>query len=349
MASIQKIATKKGMSWRVQIELRGRREFKTFPVKNLAVAWANQREAEIVQGKVQSSSIAERTPFSTVIQTYRERELPKLRNRSTKFMLNTLDERFGRFRLVDLQKKDFARFRDDRLDEVAPATVLKELNLARRLIDYAMNDLDIYLPANTARQVENPKVENARDRVFISDEEEQRLFEAFPNDNFRHIGGLALETACRLGEMLKMEWHHIDMAARTVIIPKPNTKTEVGRTVPLSSRAIAILERRAGRRRRQGLVFKCWAAGDSFQNGYKRAVRRARKKYEKDCKLKRRAAHPGMLVDLRFHDLRHIATSRLAKIFPNVIELSMVTGHSDLKMLKRYYHTRPEDLAKRLP
>ena len=64
MASIQKIVNKKGVvAWRVQIELRGRRAYKTFPVKNLAVAWANQRESEIIQGKVQSSSVAEQTPF----------------------------------------------------------------------------------------------------------------------------------------------------------------------------------------------------------------------------------------------------------------------------------------------
>jgi integrase len=344
MASIQKTQNGK---WRVQIELRGRREYKTFPVKNLAVAWANQREAEIVQGKVQSSSVAERTPFSEVIKEYRKKELEKLKNRSYKFMLNTLEERFGRHRLVDLQKKDFAKFRDDRLDEAAPATVLKELNLARRLIDYAMRDMDIYLPANVARQVDNPKVSNERDRVFIDAEEEQRLFDAFPNQNYRDIAGLALETACRLGEMLKAEWHHIDLAHRTMAIPKPNTKTEVKRIVPLSTRAVKILKARPGPRK--GRIFSGWTAGDSFQNGYKRAVRRARKKYEVDCKAARRHPHPEMLIDLRFHDLRHIATSRLAKFYPNVIELSMVTGHSDLKMLKRYYHTTPEDLARRLP
>src|SRR4051812_3059754 len=101
MASIQKIVNKMtgATAWRVQIELRGRRAYKTFPVKNLAVAWANQRESEIIQGKVQSSSVAEQTPFSAVIKSYREKVAPDLRNRSTKFMLNTLEDRFGRYRL----------------------------------------------------------------------------------------------------------------------------------------------------------------------------------------------------------------------------------------------------------
>ncbi|WP_420537609.1 tyrosine-type recombinase/integrase [Ferrovum myxofaciens] len=52
--------------------------------------------------------------------------------------------------------------------------------------------------------------------------------------------------------------------------------------------------------------------------------------------------------DFHFHDLRHEATSRLADKLPNVIELAAVTGHKDLRMLKRYYHPRAENLAKKL-
>ncbi|MEW5889792.1 MAG: hypothetical protein AB1768_12265 [Pseudomonadota bacterium] len=47
-------------------------------------------------------------------------------------------------------------------------------------------------------------------------------------------------------------------------------------------------------------------------------------------------------------DLRHEAASRLAEKLTNILELSSVTGHRDLRMLKRYYHPRPEELARRL-
>jgi len=52
--------------------------------------------------------------------------------------------------------------------------------------------------------------------------------------------------------------------------------------------------------------------------------------------------------DLNFHDLRHEAASRLAEKLTNILELSSVTGHRDLRMLKRYYHPGPEDLALKL-
>jgi integrase len=42
--------------------------------------------------------------------------------------------------------------------------------------------------------------------------------------------------------------------------------------------------------------------------------------------------------DLRFHDLRHEALSRLSDAGLNVIELSHISGHRTLSMLKRYVH-----------
>lgn len=52
--------------------------------------------------------------------------------------------------------------------------------------------------------------------------------------------------------------------------------------------------------------------------------------------------------DLRFHDLRHEAISRLFEGGFNSIEVSAITGHRDVKMLKRYTHLRAADLATKL-
>ena len=64
-------------------------------------------------------------------------------------------------------------------------------------------------------------------------------------------------------------------------------------------------------------------------------------------KIAEQITNDPFLVDLRFHDLRHEATSRLAEIFP-LHELTKITGHQDTRMLMRYYHPRAEDLAKKL-
>ena len=54
------------------------------------------------------------------------------------------------------------------------------------------------------------------------------------------------------------------------------------------------------------------------------------------------------IIDLHFHDLRYELTGRFFDIGLNVIEVATITGHKDLRMLKRYSHLKAEDLAKKL-
>jgi integrase len=61
-----------------------------------------------------------------------------------------------------------------------------------------------------------------------------------------------------------------------------------------------------------------------------------------------RACSRAGIIDLRFHDLRHEATSRFFEKSLNVMEVSAITGHKDLRMLQRYTHLRAEDLALKL-
>jgi integrase len=51
---------------------------------------------------------------------------------------------------------------------------------------------------------------------------------------------------------------------------------------------------------------------------------------------------------LRFHDLRHEATSRFFELGLNPMEVASITGHQDLRMLRRYTHIRPESLVEKL-
>ena len=70
----------------------------------------------------------------------------------------------------------------------------------------------------------------------------------------------------------------------------------------------------------------------------------------------RDAAAPGAkarrdlegIEGLRFHDLRHEATSRLSELGLNPMEVAAIMGHKTLVMLKRYTHLRAEDLAQKL-
>ena len=54
------------------------------------------------------------------------------------------------------------------------------------------------------------------------------------------------------------------------------------------------------------------------------------------------------IEDLRFHDLRHEATSRFFERGLDMMEVAAITGHKTLAMLKRYTHLRAADLARKL-
>ena len=62
----------------------------------------------------------------------------------------------------------------------------------------------------------------------------------------------------------------------------------------------------------------------------------------------RRACSRAGIIDLRFHDLRYEATSRLFEKGLNVMKVVAITGHKDFRMLQRYMHFRAEDLALKL-
>jgi integrase len=123
-----------------------------------------------------------------------------------------------------------------------------------------------------------------------------------------------------------LAWEEIDLVKGTAHLPI--TKTDVPRTVPLSTLAIATLNGLP--RRIDGRVFGLKA--ESMSQAFERA-----------CEERR-----ANIQDLRFHDLRHEATSRLFERGLNVMEVAAITGHKTLDMLKRYTHLRAEDLAKKL-
>jgi len=61
-----------------------------------------------------------------------------------------------------------------------------------------------------------------------------------------------------------------------------------------------------------------------------------------------RACQRAGIKDLRFHDLRHEATSRFFEKGLNTMQVAAITGHKTLQMLQRYTHLRAEDQARML-
>ena len=127
------------------------------------------------------------------------------------------------------------------------------------------------------------------------------------------------------GEIVGLRWQHVNIKRRTAFLP--DTKNDESRIVPLSGVAIDVLK-----------SLPRSINGEVFPGVTTMAVKQAFT----------RARHRAKMDDFHFHDLRHEATTRLFERGLNIIEVSSITGHKDLQMLRRYTHLRAEDLAKKL-
>ena len=128
----------------------------------------------------------------------------------------------------------------------------------------------------------------------------------------------------RRGELLSLEWKDVHEAQGLLHLEE--TKNGSPRDVPLSIKARGILHDLP--RDMTGQVFPIHF--EVLKGLWSRTVRRAE------------------IKNLHFHDLRHEATSRFFEKGLNVMEVSSITGHRDLRMLQRYTHLKAEDLARKL-
>lgn len=325
---------------------------KTFRTKRDAERWARQIENEMDRGVFQPRAESERTTVNTLMDRYARETLPTQKGGHREISrVKHLKAGLGQYSLAALTSSLIANYRDERLKSVGPQSVKHELGLLQRALKQGAQEWGIALPGGIPTlMVKKPALPAARNRRLVDDEETRLLTACADARNpwLHPVVLFAIETAMRAGEIVEtwkqdpsgaldahgkhlqvhvnlgLLWENVDLKKRTAHLPK--TKNGEARTVPLSNRAASTLE--ALPRTLDGRVF-----GMTYE-----AMKQA---FDRACK---RAG----IVDLRFHDLRHEATSRFFEKGLNPMQVSAITGHKTLQMLKRYTHLRAEDLAKLL-
>ncbi len=321
---------KRGDKWRVQVRRQGSPNItRTFTLKADAEAWARQMEVEADRGGLTVDPRAtQRITLSELIVRYRDTVMVNKRSKAsgTDTLNLFLRQPFAKLPLSSISPATFSAFRDKRLKDVKAATVCREMGVIQRMFEVAIKEWDIPLAANPMKAVAKPKVGPARDRRVEGKAELGSLMRASEQCRNPLIAPLflfALETGMRRGELVNIRWDQIDRRKRTLHIPK--TKNGYPRTIPLSSAALEILK---------GLPMDDERVFPLTANSVKLAWRRLRAR-----------AGAG---DLRFHDLRHEAVSSFFERGLSVPEVALISGHRDARMLFRYTHLKPEDVAKKL-
>jgi len=329
MATIRKLRGR----WQAQVRRRGMKpRCKSFDTKLEAEKWARDLEAQVDRfGAAPDTKILESTTLGQLLERY-QREVSPLKRGSVQEIqrIDVLRRHELAYRtMIGLSQQDIASFRDERLQSVAPSTAVRELAILSHVLEVAIRDWGLPLAKNVVKLVRRPVICNERNRRLAPDEE-QRLLDACDVGKIPFLRTLlvvAVETGMRRGELLGLKWS--DFSHNRRVLSLALTKNGSGRDVPLSQRAFDMLIAwKEHSNVDQSTIFPMRAG--TLEQAWRRLLMRA-----------------GIKA-LRFHDLRHEGVSRLFERGLNVIEVSSISGHRDIRILKRYTHLIADDLVARL-
>lgn len=301
---------------------------------------------------------------------------------SDRRLLHVIAQRDGRTELAAADNKWSTEWVASmkRVRKLAPGTIRHNVGALARCFDWFVRERPTALPINPLRTLPRGysrysqldirvggvlRADIARERR-LSAEEEVRIravlarrqdsegplaMRTHYSEALACLFSLALETAMRLREMYTLELSQIDFAKRTIFLDA--TKNGDRRQVPMSSVCVSLLSdylaaraneirvKHAPEIRGREFLFP-WFDGDYSERSLDRLTARLSQQF-------RRVFEAADCEDLRFHDLRHEATSRLyERTSLRDREIASITGHRDLRMLARYANLRGSDLATRM-
>jgi len=327
---------------------------KTFRLKKDAEDWARRAEDEMVRGLFVQRGPSERLTFEKAMRRYLAEVTPTKRPLTQSGELKRsvpLIEFFGKYSLAAVSAELIAQYRDKRLAGEdrkgkdgksmprATNTVRLELALLGHLFTVSVKEWGLGLAHNPALNVRRPAPGPGRNRRLNAGEEAVLLaaVDKHSNPMLRWIVRIALETGMRSSEISTLRRGQVDLSRRVVRLLE--TKNTLPRTVPLTAEATALFKQALGHPLRPidtDLIF----FGEPGKDGQRRPYN-----FNKVWLDIKRAAG---CADFRFHDLRHEAVSRFVERGLSDQEVSAISGHKSMQMLKRYTHLRAEDLVAKL-
>lgn len=305
--------------FRAFVKTLGVRDTKTFRTKREAIAWAARRETEIRDRK--NTAPALRFTIRELFDRYEAKVVPRMKGADReRGRIKFLRKQFaGNTLLADV---DLLLFRDDRMEEVSGATVLRDLKTLSTMFEYARTDLQ-WVGENPVAVIKKPSPGEHRERL-LTRPEIRGMLKAMGYPRRQNTCSLAfllaLRTGMRLGEICKLKW--VRVKEKHIVLD--TTKTNP-RKVPLSAKARPLVARLVSLNGGDGVRMKSATLSHLFIRYRKRAG----------------------LTGFTFHDTRHTAATWMAKKV-DVLTLCKIFGWTDPKMAMVYYNPKADDIADQL-
>lgn len=335
---------------------------------------------EIRGGRIQQQPAAERPQIETItladlMATYRKQHIAVHRAGTIKntdyvigAILRTKLERpdgplrpFGEWLVADITTDVVEHYRLARLSSGTTGTN-RHLELLRSLFNWASS-------SKRKLAAENPFVDGSRAAVKLAPElARRRRLQAGEGDrllancgpHLRAVVEAAIETGCRRGELLSLQWWQVKLDPKAeIFLPAIKTKTKADRTVPVSTRLKAILQMRQNGPDGNELPGTGYVFGNEvgepvkgFKRAWQRALLRAHgytPRYvvkiegEGDTARKIQTAlltpesqDALRTIDLHFHDLRREASSRWLDAGVPLHRIQKWLGHANISQTSTY-------------
>lgn len=162
-------------------------------------------------------------------------------------------------------------------------------------------------------------------RGILAGDEAKRLIDT-ANPQIKPILIVALNTGMRRNEILSLKWKNVNFAKGFIFIE--NSKSGRSRDVPMN---LLVCETLKDIKPVSEFVF--------FNPQTKSYIKDIKRSFKTACRK-------VDIKDLRFHDLRHTAASKMIETGTDIVTCSKILGHSDIKMTMRYCHPTFENMQK---
>ena len=291
---------------------------RTFKKHEDAKRWGNETELEIRREDAGIVKI-KFPPFKDISLRYlNEVSIHKKCHRDERYTINSLNnEAWSEYPINKITPLIIGRYRDKQRETIKDNTINRKLDVISTIYTTCKKEWG-YPVINPVLSIRRPKMPEPLTRRLSEREINLLLKGNRTSEMLRTIIELALETAMRQGELMRIYPEHIK--GNTLFIPIAKTRP---RTIPLTKRAIEILKYAT-------LPFNI-------------KQDRLTKQFKKLCN------HYG-IKNARFHDLRKNSLTDFMHVKKlSVPETMLIAGHSDPRMLLRIYNNlKVADVAKKL-
>jgi integrase len=365
---VRSIADGGGISFRFFYRMDGKQRWLTLKATDLPTARAERDDLE-AQVKSGIDPALER---KLELERQRQKQLEEQAELARQQALITVRDLFERWAATDLRnRKDggkeirrmfekdvlpiigglaVADVRKGHITEVTDQLLLRGVNrmaklilsLVRQMFRFAVDrDIIEFDPSASIRKAKIGGKSIERDRV-LSEEEIRELYRKLPHANMLPSTECAiwimLSTLCRVGEISKARWEHLDFAARTWKIPPENSKNKKPHIVYLSDFALHQFERLADLRESDTWLFLDRSKTTHVSD---KSISKQINDRQTDRNLSNRSQYKDALRlpggKWTPHDLRRTGATIMGSlgILPDVIEKCL--NHIEQNKMKRVY------------